>query len=74
MLHLHETLMGRKFFEGDFPHMIRSMDSLKKELSAFSDLKKEELRLRKQELVLKEQELSLKERFGQLKLNEREEK
>lgn len=74
MLHLHETLMGRKFFEGDFPRLIRSMDSLKKELSAFSDLKKEELRIRKQELVLKEQELSIREKEVQLKLNEREEK
>lgn len=58
----HETMLGRRFFEGDFPELVRTFKSLHKDCEVLIRLKEDELMLRQKELALKERELNLIEK------------
>lgn len=49
-----QTVMGRTFFEGTFPALIKA-------INRHNDLKEKELELKAKELALKEKEIHLKE-------------
>ena len=39
-----QTIMGRKFYEGDVPRIAKSLDDIAKELKRANDLKEKELK------------------------------
>lgn len=67
MPNLHETMLGRKFFEWTVPEMVEALKNLHKDCEILIQLKEDELRFRQRELALKERELDLKEQETQLK-------
>ena len=67
MPQLHETMLGKKFFEWSFPEMVKTLKSLHKDNEILVQLKEDELMFKQRELALKERELNLKERELQLK-------
>jgi hypothetical protein len=38
-----QTIMGKKFYEGDVPKIVRALEKIGKELERANDLKEEEL-------------------------------
>lgn len=63
----HETLLGRMFFEGQFPQLVKAMVNLQKDVAYLARLKEEQLKVRQKELALKETEIHLMEREQQHK-------
>lgn len=43
MPQFHETILGRRFFEGQLPKLIEKLDTLANELKRRNDLKEQEL-------------------------------
>ena len=62
MPNLHETMLGRKFFEWTVPELVKALKNLHKDNEILIQLKEDELKFRQRELVLKERELNLKEK------------
>lgn len=50
----HQTLRGRKFYEGDFPKFVSSLDALVEETKRANDLKERELKLMEKSIELKQ--------------------
>jgi hypothetical protein len=67
MPNLHETMLGRKFFEWTVPEMVKALKNLHKDCKILIQLKEDELRFRQREFALKERELDLKEQETSLK-------
>lgn len=44
MPNFFQTLMGKKFYEGDMPRIVRSLEQIAKELKRQNDLKESELK------------------------------
>lgn len=76
MISFHQSMIGKKFLEGDFPELVRSIKK-SNELKEFelqgttrlifaqekaNELKELELELKRKELELKEIELTLKQK------------
>jgi hypothetical protein len=38
-----QTMMGRKFYEGDFPKLVKAMEKIGNELERANDLKEKEM-------------------------------
>lgn len=49
-----QTIMGRKFFERDFPKLVSSLDTLAEETMRANDLKERELDLMEKSIELKQ--------------------
>lgn len=76
-MQLHETMYGRRFFEGQLPDLIKSLDDIRNGLltthrdsERLASLKEAELEMKHKELDLRQKELDLKER--ELLLKEKE--
>jgi len=69
MPNLHETMLGRKFFEWTVPEMVQALKNLHKDNEILIQLKADELMFRQRELTLRERELDFKEKELQLKIN-----
>lgn len=67
---LHESFLGRKFFEHDFPNLVHSLQLIHQDNEKLIDIKEAELQMKHKELALKDKELALKER--ELLLKEKE--
>lgn len=50
----HQALRGRKFYEGDFPKFVSSLDALVEETRRANDLKERELELMEKSIELKQ--------------------
>ena len=57
MPNLHESMLGRKFFEVTFPELVKTLKNLHRDNEILIQLKEDELTFRQKELVLKEREL-----------------